>query len=488
MKLLSGQQDFDWKKSPAHLAFLATFLEPRPSDKHPTNTPWEQVLGEAPGEAIERFKREGVVKSCGAIQTLRHELPKLSRDKLRELSKERGLPTSGDKEEMVRNLTQRFDPTLLFDVPERYLLQCTDLGRQYAENFLEKGIHGLQGADPHTLEAIKNVLLWMIAEGIVLGVIGGAAYDFLKHVLSASETPVPPLPAPEGTFPGSPSPTAIPEPRPIPPEPPPSAKTPSPGRKPKLAYEPAMVHIPAGYFWMGSDKNDPNAWDDEKPKHHLYLPEYWIGRYPVTVSQFAAFVQETGYITTAEKARSEYTWQHPDGKGSHIRHKTDHPVTCVSWEDAIAYCKWLARKTGDRYTLPSEAEWEKAARGSDGRIYPWGNQWDGNLCNNSTLKINDTTPVGNFSPLGDSPYGCADMAGNVWEWTRSIYSDYPYPSDIAGRAAREDLTKPGSRVLRGGSFILSRRSVRCACRYRLFLNLWYRNFGFRVAALPFSEL
>ncbi len=107
------------------------------------------------------------------------------------------------------------------------------------------------------------------------------------------------------------------------------------------------------------------------------------------------------------------------------RSKEDHPVVNVTWHDAVAYCKWLAGVTGKAYRLPSEAEWEKAARGTDGRIYPWGDEWHRMRCNASGGKRGGTTRVGNYSPLGDSPYGCADMVGNVCEWTRSLYRVYP---------------------------------------------------------------
>jgi formylglycine-generating enzyme required for sulfatase activity len=120
----------------------------------------------------------------------------------------------------------------------------------------------------------------------------------------------------------------------------------------------------------------------------------------------------------------------------------------VTWHDAMAYCRWLARVTGRAYRLPSEAEWEKAARGTDGRIWPWGNKWDSKRCNSREGGPGNTTPVGQYSPQGDSPYGCVDMAGNVWEWTLSLLKDYPYdPKD-----GREDAQAEGRRRLRGGAF------------------------------------
>jgi len=142
-------------------------------------------------------------------------------------------------------------------------------------------------------------------------------------------------------------------------------------------------------------------------------------------------------------------------------------VVYVFWHDAVVYCRWLSEVTGRPYRLPSEAEWEKGARGTDGRIYPWGNQWDAERCNNKEGGKGDTTPVGAY-PQGASPYGPLDMAGNVWEWTRSLWGKdwkepsfkYPYDPDDG----REDLEAEGYRVLRGGSWFFSRDLARCVER------------------------
>jgi formylglycine-generating enzyme required for sulfatase activity len=164
--------------------------------------------------------------------------------------------------------------------------------------------------------------------------------------------------------------------------------------------------------------------------------------------------------------------------------KEDHPVVNVSWEDAMDFCQWLSQETGKGFVLPSEAEWEKAARGTAGRIYPWGDEPPTpDLCNFG-YNVGGTTPVGKYSPKGDSPYGCADMAGNVWEWTRSLYEDYPYDPDDG----REDLEASGRRVLRGGAFSLPEVVVRCAGRNHGYgpsnRNL---NLGFRVVVSPFRR-
>jgi formylglycine-generating enzyme required for sulfatase activity len=164
----------------------------------------------------------------------------------------------------------------------------------------------------------------------------------------------------------------------------------------------------------------------------------------------------------------------------------DHPRTDITWYDAIAYCTWLSEVTGKDYTLPSEAEWEKAARGTIGWIYPWGDQWDPSRCNTSHGGFgHKTTPVGYYSPLGDSPYGCADMAGNVWVWTRSLWGtyweipDYGYPYNPAD--GREDLNAGDAvcRVLRGG-YLIKTRNARCAKRLRYTPGTGGYFIGFRV--------
>jgi formylglycine-generating enzyme required for sulfatase activity len=139
------------------------------------------------------------------------------------------------------------------------------------------------------------------------------------------------------------------------------------------------------------------------------------------------------------------------------------------------------------YRLPSEAEWEKGARGTDGRVDPWGNQWDATRCNSAESGLHKTISVHAY-PQGASPYGLLDMAGSVWEWTRSLWDRYPYPSDVKGRAQREDLQVPNdrTRVLRGGTFDNPHWNVRCACRVRRYPDGRYWDIGFRVVMLPAS--
>ncbi len=229
-----------------------------------------------------------------------------------------------------------------------------------------------------------------------------------------------------------------------------------------------LVRVPAGAFIMGSDKTkDPLANDDELPQHRLNLAEYWISKTKVTVAQFAAFVKATAYQSAASNDMVD---------------KANHPVVDVNWHDCIAFCKWASTISKVTVALPSEAEWEKAARGSDGRLYPWGNEApDATRCNFNS-EVGDTTPVGKFGARGASPYGCDDMAGNVWEWTRSNYAEYPYKAEDG----RETITNPTERVLRAGSFEEGPAFMRCASRYLNDPNIYTSLYGFRVvvARLP----
>jgi formylglycine-generating enzyme required for sulfatase activity len=251
------------------------------------------------------------------------------------------------------------------------------------------------------------------------------------------------------------------------------------GGRPGLIL-PQMVTIPAGPFRMGSTSAQVAAlvkaginkeWAErELEQHTVELAEYQIGKYPVTNLEYQAFIKDAGYPPPRGWDGERY----PAEKG-------DHPVVNVSWQDAQAYCRWLSEKTGKRYTLPGEAEWEKAARGPDGRIYPWGDEFDPQRCNTSESKIQTTTPVDAY-PQGASYYGCFDMAGNVWEWTRSLYRPYPYdPGD-----GREDPAQEVDRALRGGSFFNNARLARCAYRYRLFPDYRLDYLGFRVAVSPLT--
>ena len=246
--------------------------------------------------------------------------------------------------------------------------------------------------------------------------------------------------------------------------------------------EPVWVEVPAGEFWMGSDETTK----DEKPAHEVFLDTFRIALVPITNSQYRYFVEATGHTPPPH-------WE--DGRVP--RGEESHPVVRVTWHDALAYCRWLAEVTGKPITLPSEAQWEKAARGhQDRREYPWGNDWEESKCNTSELGLGGTTPVGIF-PDGASPYGCLDMVGNIWEWTTSIWGSwtgdeakmefsYPYdPSD-----GRENLEAGDEilRVLRGGSWSFNQGYACCSYRCRSKPNYWDYINGFRVVVSPISAL
>jgi len=235
----------------------------------------------------------------------------------------------------------------------------------------------------------------------------------------------------------------------------------------KITFSNGMefMRVPAGKFLMGSEK-----YEDEKPQHTVDIPyDYWMVRFPVTNEQYNVYVKAKGI-------------KHPI---SDWEKKKNHPVVNVSWNDTNEYCQWLTTLlrvellSGMKIRLPSEAEWEKAARGTDGREYPWGNTFDINKCNSRESNINGTTSVDAYSPQGDSPYGCADMSGNVWEWTHSEYKAYPYNA----KDGREDESRNVPRVprvLRGGSWFSALRFVCCACRGRHVPADFYDFIGFRL--------
>jgi formylglycine-generating enzyme required for sulfatase activity len=262
-----------------------------------------------------------------------------------------------------------------------------------------------------------------------------------------------------------------------------------------------MILIPAGTFTMGT--NDPRAWPDEKPPHRVALRAFFIDTTEVTNAQFEAFVKATAYVTTAEKkpdlqalmaqqppgtppppaellvpgalvfdGQWKWTpgasWKHPEGPRSDLKDRGSHPVVQVSWDDAAAYAKWAGKR------LPTEAEWEYAARGGlENAFFTWGdrpatpkdaNFWQGHFPDKNTLDDGyaATAPVGSFAPNG---YGLRDMAGNVWEWTADWYDRSWYAqqeklgvtNNPRGPDKSFDPTQPFTplRVTRGGSFLCS---------------------------------
>ena len=252
-----------------------------------------------------------------------------------------------------------------------------------------------------------------------------------------------------------------------------ATKQPTPGKT-------GMVLVPAGTFAMGSNDDHIkqaaewcgcgiNYFQDELYMHDVYVSAFYIDKYEVTNRQFATFAQDTGYVTDAEKKPEPNTWRTAYTPG-----QEDHPVIWMSWNDASAYCQWAGKR------LPTEAEWEKAARGDDARLWPWGNNWDNQRLNASEGGRKTTTPVGSFAQ-GASPYGLLDMAGNVWEWVGdwfgpTYYQDGPNrDSDPTGPEGGQD------RVLRGGGFNNGLHDVRTANRHKGGGSGYAPDHGFRCA-------
>ncbi len=244
----------------------------------------------------------------------------------------------------------------------------------------------------------------------------------------------------------------------------------------RSADDAEMVYVPAGEFLMGSTEADiaaaeadcrecPPGWfDEEKPQHTVYLDAYWIDKYEVTNQQFAGFIEHGGYDRREWWTEAGWEWKERENR-TQPRYWDDPswnedalPVVGVTWFEAVAYCAWAGAR------LPTEAEWERAA-GWDGRgrgklEYPWGEEWDPAKANTAETGLGHTTEPGRYCPLGASPVGACDMAGNVWEWCSSIHRPYPYCADDG----REDLEADGTRSLRGGSWINGRDRARTTYR------------------------
>jgi len=249
----------------------------------------------------------------------------------------------------------------------------------------------------------------------------------------------------------------------------------TPGGRPFYRFDGLeFVKVPGGDFYMGADDIE-NA----SPQHLIYQLNYdfYIGRYPVTNQEYSLYLREAKQpiIMAKDKVR--------------------HPVVDISWNQVQGFIVWLNEKyrydlpSDYRFRLPSEAEWEKSARGVDGNEYPWGNKFDAKKCNSIEGGRNGTTSVGTYSPQGDSAFGAADMAGNVWEWARSIGTPeslgksfaYPYHFDD-----KREVDAIRSHVLRGGSFKSDKDEIRCANR------VWAdpsstNNWGFRIAICPVEK-
>lgn len=213
-------------------------------------------------------------------------------------------------------------------------------------------------------------------------------------------------------------------------------------------------------FAAHSDLRVERSWfAKEAPRHEVTLPAFAIARTLVTVEQWSRFAEEVGLPAP----------QQPPGP--------NHPIDGIRWDEANYFCAWLADKHRLRVRLPSESEWERAARGGDAREYPWGDRYEPGRANLAELRLRKTTPVGSF-PSGASPFGILDLAGNVDEWTATLYEPYPGAPPYAPSAADANTVATDPHVTRGGGFIHHRDLARCARRHALFAPA--RGAGFRL--------
>ncbi len=232
-----------------------------------------------------------------------------------------------------------------------------------------------------------------------------------------------------------------------------------------------MVFIPGGTFVMGSGDGHPSY----QPEHKVEVADFYLDRWPVTNAEYKQFLDATGRSVPNYEVSwcdtREYNWD-PQAR-TYPASKADHPVVLVTWEDAMAYAAWAGKR------LPTEAEWERAARGFYGLRYPWGDEFYPERCNCKESGLGRTSPVGAFSPAGDTLEGVVDMVGNVWEWTNSLFKAYPYDADD-GRESRQAV---GFRVLRGASWVNDANVAHCLARLDGDFQ-FYNNVGFRCAVSP----
>ncbi|HEY2019285.1 MAG TPA: formylglycine-generating enzyme family protein [Bryobacteraceae bacterium] len=259
-----------------------------------------------------------------------------------------------------------------------------------------------------------------------------------------------------------------------------------------------FVLVPAGPFRMGDNfgEGDPR----ERPVHTVELSAFYIGKYEVTNGQFRKFRDDPDYANPkfwpdgrpVPKDQVPY-WNDARNHGGGTPGSDDYPVQGVNWDSAVAYCRWLSAKTGKTYRLPTEAEWEKAARGTDQRRYPWGNEIDHSYANFVGASAFDTgSPVGMYDGAkhgelqthsGASPYGAFDMAGNVMEWCQDWYA-----RDYYSASPRKNPQGPATgawRVLRGGTFFMESFDLRSSARTAAWPSFQsHRMIGFRAAREP----
>ncbi len=249
-----------------------------------------------------------------------------------------------------------------------------------------------------------------------------------------------------------------------------------------VALEHEMIYIGGGEFLLGSD--DPSLKEACRPRHWVAVGPFCIARFPVTNADYQRFIDDNPDYPvpfSAMRFAQRHNWD--QRSRTCPRGREDHPVVLVTWADALAYCRWLSQVSGYRCRLPTEAEWEKAAAwdaaAGRSRRYPWGDKFDETRCNvdaHGALRL-DTTPVGRFGERGRSPFGLSDCAGNVWEWTGSLYWPYPYSANDG----REEQQAQGQRTVRGGAYDRGPETALCAWREGVDPELRAANIGFRVA-------
>ncbi|MCX6016626.1 MAG: formylglycine-generating enzyme family protein [Chloroflexales bacterium] len=237
---------------------------------------------------------------------------------------------------------------------------------------------------------------------------------------------------------------------------------------------PTFITIPTTTFLMGTDDVDLStlaknyggtreSYREESPQHRVTVASFAIASTTVTVALYATYIAHGGVAPSSWQAQSA---------------SPSKPVVNITWSMANAFCVWLSEYTTDNFSLPDEAQWECAARGNDGRQFPWGEVWDDT---HAAVRGSCTQlmPVASY-PNGVSPWGCFDMAGNVWEWTTSLDQRYPYDA----RDGRNDMQAIGRRIIRGGCYVNPHGYARCACRFRMDPLLTNPFLGFRITKNP----
>jgi formylglycine-generating enzyme required for sulfatase activity len=246
---------------------------------------------------------------------------------------------------------------------------------------------------------------------------------------------------------------------------------------------PVMVVVPAGHFLMGASSSEPGHTPAELPAHAVAVQApFAIGKFDVTRTEFTAFANASGYKTSSSKC----DWRAPRTHGQPMNQSSSDPVVCVSWNDAAAYVQWLSRKTGKSYRLPSEAEWEYAARAGSTTSRPWGDEiargdanYGADQCCAAKAEGKDrwpyTSPVGSFPP---NAFGLYDMLGNVWQWVQDCsHADYAGAPGTEGVWAGGDCS---GHMVRGGAWFQAPDTVRSAARAADRSDFVIGDIGFRV--------